>query len=84
MILKFVKNIKFNFISRQLEQTFYSKKRERFDNITSKIYCTPKPNDLLYNDMSYMRKKWDFSHKIKKLETKNIERKIYTPQIEDF
>ena len=84
MILKFIKNIKFNFISRQLEQAFYSKKRERFDNITSKIYCTPKPNDLLYNDMSYMRKKWDFSHKIKKLETKNIEREISTPWIEDF
>ena len=84
MMLKFIKNIKFNFISRQLEQAFYSKKRERFDNITSKIYCTPKPNDLLYNDMSYTRKKWDFSHKIKKLETKNIDKEMSMPWIEDF
>ena len=65
LLLNSVNNIKFNFISKIMEQALFYRKREKFESICSKINSAFKPFDIFFNDISYLKKKWDFSHKLK-------------------
>ena len=82
LLLNSLTNIKFNFIWKKIEQALFNRKKEKYETFCSRINSNFKPFDIFFNDISYLKQKWDFSHKLKFYNTN--EGLKTEPLIEDF
>ena len=80
-VLKSLKEIKFVFISKELESALFMRKREKFNDFCTKVNCNFKPKDIFFNDIFYFKPKWNFSNKYQIINNKDINSE---PFIEDF
>ena len=80
-VLKSLKEIKFIFISKELESALFMRKREKFNDFCTKVNCNFKPKDIFFNDIFYFKPKWNFSNKYQIINNKDINSE---PFVEDF
>ena len=67
-----LKNIKFIFVNRNLEQSLFLRNRERYKDLSSKANNPLKPVDIYSDCGNYFIPKWDFTYKLKLYENKKI------------
>ena len=77
-ILNSLTDIKFYFISKELQSSFLGVNRQKYEVECAKLNSRIKPLNIIFDDIKAFNKKWDFSHKLKlqeKSKTQN-ERRI--------
>ena len=82
-ILNSLTDIKFNFISKELESSFFGTNREKYELECSKLNCRIKPTNIIFDDIKYFNRNWDFTHKLKLYEKNNIQNEKRTRWMED-
>ena len=82
-ILNSLTSIKYNFISKELESLFFGKNRETYEIECTKLNSRIKPINIIFDDIKYFNRNWDFTHKLKLYEKNNIENEKRTHWMED-
>ena len=82
-ILNSLTNIKFNFVSKELELSLLGRNRQKYELSCLNINTSTKPLNLAFNDINYFNRKWDFSYKLNSYK-KNIKNEKRIPWIEVY
>ena len=83
-VLNSLTNIKFNFISKELELSFRGRNRETYEINCSYLNTSTKPVNITFNDVKYFNQKWDFSYKLNMHEKNSMNNEKIIPWMEIY